>query len=262
LTREHHPRARWDSDPRQVIQELGESLSEALSDMTKFQRIGRGVEPETGLYWVVGEPDCRLSLFDKVEQLVLDELRAAAAGLQLEELDRVVCDQLQGLETPGKRLVQAALRSYAEETEGGLWKLRSEDIEQARLQDSREMRADLVRLGHQLGFEVEDENIISWHEGGQCQYRFLIRETAILGDIRLKNQRDLTLVMPGGRASLLAEKSRRDPRIRDWLQSGSRILKYRHVRRLVSESTLRRENFSERLLIDPPEHQDPQLPLL
>jgi hypothetical protein len=39
-------------------------------------------------------------------------------------------------------------------------------------------------------------------------------------------------------------------------------MKYRHVRRLAAETTLTVENLAERLAIDPPEHQDPQLPLL
>jgi hypothetical protein len=261
LTSEHYPRSLWDSDTRQIMQTISEKLNQVLNDGNIFKRIGRGVELETGLYWVSDDPDCGLSLFDRVEQLVLNQLRRGDA-FQLQAMDRMACEELKGLETPGKRLVLAALESYAELTENNLWKLRPEDFEQARAEDSREMRADLVRLGEQLGYKVENHEVVSWLDGEQVEYQFLIRETAILGDIPLKMDRGLTLVMPGGRASLLAEKSRRDPRIRDWLQSGPRVLKYRHVRRLVSETTLQRDNLYERLLIDPPEHQDPQLPLL
>lgn len=261
LTGNHHPRAIRDADTRQGMQILGEKLSQVLNDPELFQRFGRGVELETGLYWVQGRPDCGLSLFDRVEQLVLEQLRAGKA-IQVEALDRKTCHILQGLETPGKRLVLAALQSYGEPSEEGFWKLRPEDFEKARAEDAREMQADLASLGEQLGFEVEHQERVNWFEGGQLEYQFLIRETAILGDIPLQRTDRLILVMPGGRASLLAEKSRRDPRLRDWLQSSPRVLKYRHVRRLVSESTLRRENLNERLSIDPPEHQDPQLPLL
>jgi len=69
-------------------------------------------------------------------------------------------------------------------------------------------------------------------------------------------------VLPGGRAGLIAEKSRRDPRLRDWLESGVRVIKFRHVRRLATEQALTREQLVSRLAIDPPERQDPQLPLL
>jgi len=72
----------------------------------------------------------------------------------------------------------------------------------------------------------------------------------------------LTLVIPGGRAALLAEKARRDPRLAERLRSGLRILKYRHIRRLAEETTLTRGNLIERMGVDPPENEDPQLPLL
>jgi hypothetical protein len=56
--------------------------------------------------------------------------------------------------------------------------------------------------------------------------------------------------------------TRRDPTLRDWLARAGRVVKFRHIRRLGAETTLRRENLAERLAIDPPEHRDPQLPLL
>lgn len=261
LTDEHYPRSLWDSDTRQMMQKIGETLSEILNDGRIFQRLGRGVELETGLYWISGEVDCGLTLFDRVEQLVLQALRAQPY-LYMEDLDREVCDVLNGLETPGKRLVLTALRSYAEPTEQNRWTLRPEDHELARNDDREEIRADLINLGRRLGFSVQDHDLIDWDGTDGRAYRFLIRETAMLGDIKMDPEGALTVVMPGGRASLLAEKSRRDPRIRQWLESGPRILKFRHVRRLVSETTLTRENLIERLAIDPPEHQDPQLPLL
>lgn len=261
LSSKHYPRAHWESDTRQMMQMISETLGTVLNDPEEFQRFGRGLELETGLYWVAGASDCGLSLFDRVEQLVLDELRKGSP-LSLEGADRSVCRELKGLQTPGRRLVAAALQSYGESSELGRWTLRPEDLKMARAQDASEIREDLIRIGERLGFNVEDVEKVIWRDGDEISFRFLIQETAILGNIQLDPDDTLTIAMPGGRASLLAEKSRRDPRIRDWLESGNRILKYRHVRRLVSESTLTRENLFERLEIDPPEHQDPQLPLL
>jgi len=40
------------------------------------------------------------------------------------------------------------------------------------------------------------------------------------------------------------------------------VIKFRHVRRLSSETTLDPSNLEERLALDPPSFQDPQLPLL
>jgi hypothetical protein len=261
LSSNHYPRTLWTSDTRQMMQDIGEHLSEILNDTRVFQRLGRGMELETSLYWVADVGDCGESLFDRVEKIVLEELRTLI-NLRLEMLDRNVCKQLLGLETPGRRLVVGALQSYAELSGEGFWSLRPEDYAQARADDRREMHEDLISLGEKLGYEVTDHEEITWRDSQKIIHRFLIRETAILGDIRFDRDNPLMLVLPGGRASLLTEKSRRDPRIRDWLQSGTRVLKFRHVRRLVTETTLTRENLNERLAIDPPEHQDPQLPLL
>ena len=74
--------------------------------------------------------------------------------------------------------------------------------------------------------------------------------------------RKQVLVIPGGRASLLAEKARLDPRLRSWLEGEVQVIKFRHVRRLSSETTLDPSNLEERLALDPPSFQDPQLPLL
>ncbi|MDF1500639.1 MAG: hypothetical protein P1P76_09230 [Anaerolineales bacterium] len=261
LAREHYTRSLWDVDTRQMMQSIAEILNEALSDEATFCRLGRGVELETGLYWIANPPDCGLSLSDRVEQFVLDTLRREPE-LQLEVLDRRICESLTGLQTPGKRLVLAALESYAAPVRNNRWALRPEDHPAARRRACQDVRHELIVLGEQLGYAVGDRDLVEWREGGELRYRFLIRETAILSDLQLRFQEPLTLVMPGGRAALLAEKSRRDPRIRDWLQSGPGILKFRHVRRLASETTLTRANLAERLAIDPPEHQDPQLPLL
>jgi hypothetical protein len=69
-------------------------------------------------------------------------------------------------------------------------------------------------------------------------------------------------VLPGGRSTIVLEKARRDQRIGDWLRSGPKVIKYRHVRRLEAETTLHRDNLEQRLAIDPPDQHDPQLPLL
>lgn len=261
LAAAHQPRALWGEDARQMMQQFGDLLGDALNDGTKFHRLGRGAETETGLYWMQDADGCGLSLSDRVEHLTLDVLRSEPS-INLDVLDQRICNALKGLMTPGQRLVIAVLKSYAEEDDSGVWRVRPEDRAQARERDCSEIRRSLVSLGHRLGFLIENEEEISWRADDHEQFRFRISETAVLGDLPLQQEGPLTLVLPGGRASLLAEKSRRDPHIRKWLQTGFRILKFRHVRRLVAETTLTRSNLEERLAIDPPEHQDPQLPLL
>ena len=111
---------------------------------------------------------------------------------------------------------------------------------------------------------VQDEEFLNWvNEKGELVYSFKVMETAAIGPgVEERSELPLTYVLPGGRASLVAEKMRRDPRLREWLQDRGGVIKFRLVRRLITEVGLNQENLAARLKIDPPEHHDPQLPLL
>ncbi len=70
------------------------------------------------------------------------------------------------------------------------------------------------------------------------------------------------IVLPGGRAGLVEYKLRRDQRLRAVLGQGWRFVKFRQVRWLAENESLRRDNFEELLELDPLSNRDPQLPLL
>jgi hypothetical protein len=181
------------------------------------------------------------------------------------ELDDHICQALPGVLTPARRVVRACLRSYAiYQEERGLWRLRPEDEPEARERDCTEMLQSLKDLGRRLGYQVQGQDPLGWYdEAGRRVHAYHVRETAELSEMVSEGTApEARIVLPGGRAALVAEKARRDPRIQAWLQDGTRVVKFRHVRRLASEMTLSKENLVERLAIDPPEHQDPQLPLL
>ncbi len=246
------------------MQAMGESLETVLTDRKTFVHIGRGAEVESGLYWLQDPPFVEESLTDLVERRVLELLRTEGWIFEY-ELDKKICEEFQGLHTPDRRLIAVCLRSYAEGPDSnGRWRLRAEDFAAARQQDCDEIRRLLVKLGLQLGFKVNEVEMIKWlGDDGQIAYVFRIMDTAVWAGVLQPAVADgITYVIPGGRAELVAEKARRDPRLQDRLQGGPPVIKFRLVRRLIAETTLTRENLQERLAIDPPEHQDPQLPLL
>ena len=253
-----------EAEGRQFMQVMGESLEAVLGDRKTFLHMGRGAEVESGLYWLHDPPFAEESLKDLVERRVLESLRKEGWIFEY-ELDKQICEEFQGLLTPDRRLIAVCLRSYAEGPDtNNRWRLRAEDFAAARQQDCDEIRRLLVKLGSQLEFEVNEGEMIKWlGDDGQVDYAFRIMETAVWAGVLQSDVADgITYVIPGGRAELVAEKARRDPRLQDWLQDGPPVIKFRLVRRLVAETTLTRENLRERLAIDPPEHQDPQLPLL
>jgi hypothetical protein len=254
----------WETEASHPLIVPGEVLETALADRETFARMGRGAEVESGLYWLVDPSGASPPLADRVEELVLETLRQKVP-LSMAEVDERICQALPGLLTPDQRLVVTCLRSYAvEDVRAGVWRLRPEDEREARTRDCREIARLLAELGARLGYIVQFEEPLAWYsKEGLPIFEFQVMETAALGAaLAVEAARLLTLVLPGGRAALVAEKARRDPRIRAWLQDGIRVIKFRHVRRLVAEITLSQDNLMERLAIDPPEHSDPQLPLL
>jgi hypothetical protein len=252
----------WDDPTNHPVPVLTDAFESAIAAPSAFTRIGGGLEPESGLYWLQ-EPVETMPLADRVERLVLDVLLQGRALSGL-EVDRRVCDELTGLLTPDRRLVYACLRSYAKQSEdAGMWSLRPEDSPTQRTADLLEIHDLLVGLGTRLGFEVHEGERVEWcDDDGRPLYTFYMIATGSPAEVGEKVPAGYCLVIPGGRASLLAEKARRNPILRRWLDEGVRVIKFRHVRRLAAETTLTRSNFDERLAIDPPEHQDPQMPLL
>lgn len=264
LARQRQLAPQWKAESTPPLTQIGEWLTSALADRKRFMHLSPGADPERGRYWLQEFVREEKPLGDRVEKLVLEILREQRNITEL-ELDDRVCQALPGILTPGRRLVKACLRSYAHFQEDGIhWILRPEDEPEARAQDCRDMVRLLNELGRRLGYEVRGKSPLTWtDERGERVYAFYIFETAEMSEMVYEQPEPETrLVLPGGRAALVAEKARRNPRLLAWLQEGTRVVKFRHVRRLTSEMTLTKENLGERLAIDPPEHQDPQLPLL
>ena len=260
------------TESRSPLGAIGEEFDKVLADRTVFEHLGKGAEPESGRYWLVAETDVSLPLADRVEGLALSLLRKEER-ISVVELDRRLCEALPGLLTPDRRLVLACLRSYAlPEPGGAVWRLRAEDQGEARKVDCGEIVDLLAGLGRDLGFAVDGKDPISWRdESAGKEFLFWVDETARLG-VAMRRQlaskdspekrRIEAVVIPGGRAALVAEKARRDPLLQAWLEATPRVIKFRHVRRLAEDTTLDRDNLLERLVLDPPGHEDPQLPLL
>jgi hypothetical protein len=254
----------WAVEESHLLTTLGDTFEAAIADRVTFIRLGQYVEPESGLYWLADSSDAQLPLVDRVEMHVLEILRQEAELSQV-EIEERVSQMLPGLLTPDRRLIQVCVRSYAmQDPTEGTWRLRTEDDPDSREKDCQEIRHILGELGEHLGFTVQDAEFLNWvNEKGEMVYSFKVMETAAIGaGIEEESEIPLTYVLPGGRASLVAEKMRRDPRLREWLQDRGGVIKFRLVRRLITEVGLNQDNLAARLKIDPPEYHDPQLPLL
>ena len=252
----------WAADDSPPLTHLSEEMESLLAPGGPFERLEERVELESGQYWLAQPEPSASPLSDRVEQVVLAALRSRPA-LSLVEVESMACQALRGMQTPERRLLLACLESYGAADEHGAWSLRAEDEEERRRADVREIIRLLRMLGDGLGYRVQVEEDVTWEERGRASFRFHVQGTAAL-EAMLDGSPPAgrVVVLPGGRAALVTEKERRDPRLRAWLVRGGRIVKFRHVRRLAAEAPGIGERFIERLGIDPAEREDPQLPLL
>jgi hypothetical protein len=241
---------------------LNDRFEKSLADKRTFVHFGAGAEAEIGQYWLADPATAGDPLADRVEMAVFERL-LGVARVKEDELEADVCRALTGMLTPDRRLLNACLRSYGvPEDPPGTWRLRPEDYPEARARDHEETARLLLEIGGRLGYSASQDQDIVWRDAlGSDRYIFRVRTHAAFGQA-LRDAGEVIHVLPGGRGSLVAEKARRDPRLRAWLQAGLRLVKFRHVRRLAAETTLTRDNLEERLALDPIDESDPQLPLL
>jgi hypothetical protein len=127
----------------------------------------------------------------------------------------------------------------------------------------RKMIGLIETIGERLEYKTKllEENTCAWMEDGQPVRVFYLLASAMTGRILAKNQYPLKkclLVLPGGRAGLLAYKGQRDVKLRQHLE-GWRIVKFRLLRALAEIPVLNRQSFEEQLNSDPIEQTQGQL---
>ncbi|MBN1452214.1 MAG: hypothetical protein JW963_14460 [Anaerolineales bacterium] len=257
-----HGLMRPEQDFDEVLREVQSNIQGAIQSDVKLERMDSEERSlEIGL-WDLKEGETRAEpLADRVEQAVVTFLQRHPSSTLL-ELERGLYPEFPGLLTPSKALVGAVLESYGLE-EGGRWRLRDEDSASQRRAELKKMIGLIETIGGRLGYRTEHigENACLWKEKGKIVRVFYLLASAMTGRILAENQYPLEkclLVLPGGRAGLLAYKETRDPRLRKRLE-GWRILKFRLLRSLADIPVLNRQTFDEQLVSDPVEQTQGQM---
>jgi hypothetical protein len=192
----------------------------------------------------------------------LVELLQEDTGQTLLELERALYPQFPGLLTPSKGLVAAVLESYAVQ-ESGRWRLRPEDRPANRHADLREMKELIGRIGERLGYTTSslDERTMAWMDGDEQARVFHLLASALVARVIQGAQHPVNqgiLVVPGGRAGLLAYKGNRNFELQQRLEAWH-VLKFRLVRTLAEIPVLNRQTFEEQITSDPVEQMQGQL---
>ena len=253
--------ALWKESPEAPINPFLDALHTALDHPQRIRRLKGGSERERHVYVLPAGADAAVPLMDRVEQEVLQVLRTQRF-ITLLDVEVALCAALPGVLTPDRRLIERCLSSYAQEQDE-VWQLRREDEKIIRDADVEDVYRRLLKMGAQLTFQtMRKDHVVEWSAGRKI-YQFLVQPTALIREfLRYADDPHFFLVIPGGRSRLIMEKARRDPRLEARLEAGGGLIKFRHIRRLAEEGLEDRSFFFERLLIDPPAYDDPQLPLL
>lgn len=238
----------------EALTQIQAPIQAALAE-AEFIHLAESQNPESGL-WSTSKWDEKVEpLPDRVEIATVHFLQKHSA-CTLRDLEIDLNNGFPGLLTPSLGLLRAVLSSYASETDGQ-WTLRPEDSPTSRLADLENAAQGLATLAARLGYTIlrEDKNpwLLYWLENGLTLFKFHLLASAVVE--RLLRQDPTSpvpgfLILPGGRAGLLAYKLERDPDLRS-IAGHWRILKFRHLRQLAGMKGLTRALFDQEFSADP-----------
>ncbi|MFN2119183.1 MAG: hypothetical protein ACK2T0_02175 [Anaerolineales bacterium] len=251
---------------REPSQEFDEALrgthsliETALKQGPNFIHHSSGEGVEAGLWGLSGSAE-RDSLTDHAEVIVVNHLQRHPESIFLEIEDQLY-QRLRGLSTPSQGIARAVLSSYANRDEA-TWRLRPEDTASRRRDDLRTMARIVQDTGRRLGYDVQaQDDWLLWQEKGNLVQAFTVIASALVAEIMRKNPyppQQSILVIPGGRASLIAYKAQRDPDLAERLME-YRLAKYRMWRAVAEIPVLTRETYAEQLASDPVERAQGQM---
>ena len=200
------------------------------------------------------------SLLDRLEVAIVNYLQKNRESIYL-EIENEAYRSFPGLLTPSKGMIYAILDSYAEKN-GASWKLRAEDAAAARQQDLITISALIETIGKRLKYKThKQEKWLIWEENEKPVRVYNVLASALVERAIAETLHSFApsiLVIPGGRAALVAYKAERNPALAKRLQAHL-LTKYRLWRALSDLPLLTRETLDEQLSSDPVEQAKGQM---
>ncbi len=227
------------------------TLEVALKGSADFAHYSNSEGVDTGL-WGVQKQSREESLADRVEVSIVTFLQKNPDSIYL-EIEGDLNPRLPGLLTPSKGLIYAVLNSYAEK-QAASWKLRAEDNASARRAELNKIAGYIESIGQRLHLTTsKQDKILIWQENNKPVRFFYLLASALVGRALTEltyPPEQSAIVVPGGRAGLVAYKAQRDPSLAERLKA-YRVVKYRLLRALSELPILTRKTFEEQIASDP-----------
>ncbi len=256
---ESHVLRKKDQGFDEALRKTQSLIEAALSGDSDLLHYSGGESVETGL-WSLRTQSREENLTDRVEVAVVNFLQNNPDSIFL-EIEDDLYPRYPGLLTPSKGMIYAVLNSYAEK-DGASWKLRVEDVASTRRKELNQMMALIESIGKRLKYRTRRQDKLSiWEEKGKVARVFSVLASALVGRAIAKTSypsEQTLLVIPGGRAALIAYKVQRDPALAERLKN-VRLVKYRLLRALAEVPILTRETFEEQIASDPIEQTKGQM---
>lgn len=256
---EDHALKQQDEEFDAALRRTNSMIETTLREDEHFIHLSSGEGSETGLWGLRLTPAVD-SLTDNVEVAIVNYLQKNPECIYL-EIENELYHHFTGLLTPSKRIIYAVLNSYAEKKDGK-WKLRGEDVAWARHRDLKTMSAIIESIGRRLKYTIrKQDKWLIWDENGKTGRVFNLLASALIRRAIAGNPfppEQTILVVPGGRADLIAYKEQRDPRLAERMRP-YRLAKYRLWRTLSEVPILTRETLEEQISGDPVEQAKGQM---
>jgi hypothetical protein len=256
---ESHSLRKPDQGFDEALRKTQSAIEAALNSDPDLVHYSGGESIETGL-WGLRKLSSEESLTDRVEVAVVTFLQKNPDSIFL-EIEDDLYPRYPGLLTPSKGMIYAILNSYAEK-DGASWKLRAEDVASTRRKGLNQMMAVIDSIGMRLKYQTRrGDKLLTWEEEGKVVRVFSVLASALVERAIAETSylpEQTLLVIPGGRAALIAYKVQRDPALAERLKN-VRLVKYRLLRALAEVPILTRETFEEQIASDPIEQTKGQM---
>lgn len=246
-----------DADFDEILRNISVKISSVLGGNKNFVHFSMSENVETGLWGLDFYNGQVESLSDRVEVEIVNFFQKNKLAIYL-DIENDLNPKFKGLLTPSKGLIYAILNSYTEKT-GGAWNLRKEDEAGARQAEIKTVFSLLESIGSRLAYQTSrHEKSVSWLENGKPVKRFSIMASALVNRAIQTNDPGTVLVIPGGRAALIAYKQDRDPSLAERMKQ-YRFVKFRFLRTIAEVPMLTRDGFESQIASDPIEQSTGQM---
>lgn len=248
------------------VNTLGESLfSQIQEEVTailrdeQFAQSFKSNLPGGSQWWLCDTGSSKPPLSERVEVFIRDLLHKSEP-INNRDLERLLCGQFRGSQTPSAEFIRLCLESYADPTLNNVhsFLLQPEECQTRRDADLAEMRSILYTCTERLGIirETDAESMVWKTQQGQISHRYFLTIASALAEIVFSCISDESvknvIIFPGSRSRLINYRLKHDPRLEAKVEENWHFAKFRTMRRLAQQEHLTHDLWNELIESDPP----------